>query len=69
MSLQNTRLMTDNEKAYMIHLQFSICEFEYSDSLSLREMLMETDSNLKNIKKLQIDTELDESVLKNEPEK
>ena len=69
MGLQNTRLMTDNEKAYMIHLQFSICEFEYSDSLSLREMLMETDNNLKNIKKLQFDTELDESVLRDASDK
>ena len=47
MSLQNMRLMAETDKPYLIHLQFSICEFAYSDGLSLKEMLAETDQNLR----------------------
>ncbi|MCR5102669.1 MAG: GGDEF domain-containing protein [Butyrivibrio sp.] len=48
---QNARLMNASAK-YLNHLQFSICEFDYDENLSLREMLKETDDNLKKMKKL-----------------
>lgn len=50
MTHQNALLMSDVSKPYLMHLQFSICEFQYSDTLLLRDMLMETDNNLKKIK-------------------
>ena len=53
MSEQNARLMTESGR-YLNHLQFSICEFSYEDNMSLREMLKETDNNLKKMKKIQI---------------
>jgi diguanylate cyclase (GGDEF)-like protein len=50
---QNARLMTESVK-YLNHLQYSICEFDYDENLSLREMLKETDENLKQMKKLDL---------------
>ena len=52
MSTQNARLLADSSR-YMNHLQYSICEFSHDDNLSLREMLKETDDNLKRIKQMQ----------------
>lgn len=49
MSEQNARLLNEANR-YINHLQYSICEFSYEDNLSLREMLKETDDNLKKIK-------------------
>ena len=49
MSEQNARLLNESGR-YINHLQYSICEFSYEDNLSLREMLKETDENLKRIK-------------------
>ena len=49
MSEQNARLLNEANR-YINHLQYSICEFSYEDNLSLREMLKETDENLKRIK-------------------
>ncbi len=49
MSEQNKKLFAAASR-YIIHLQYSICEFSYADNLSLREMLKETDDNLKMIK-------------------
>lgn len=49
MSEQNARLLNESGR-YINHLQYSICEFSYDDNLSLREMLKETDENLKRIK-------------------
>ena len=51
MARQNNRLLMDNTK-YINHLVYSICEFGYDESLSLREMLRETDDNLKNIRRV-----------------
>ncbi|MCR4901383.1 MAG: GGDEF domain-containing protein [Butyrivibrio sp.] len=53
MSEQNARLMTETGR-YLNHLQFSICEFSYEDNLSLRDMLKETDENLKKMKHIEI---------------
>ena len=53
MSEQNMRLMTEQEKPYLIHLQYSICEFCFDKSLSLKEMLAETDDHLKKMKKIE----------------
>ncbi|WP_035765534.1 GGDEF domain-containing protein [Butyrivibrio sp. NC2002] len=52
MARQNNKLLMDNTK-YLNHLIYSICEFDYEKSLSLREMLRETDDNLKNMKRLE----------------
>lgn len=49
MSEQNARLLSEANR-YINHLQYSICEFSYEDNLSLREMLKETDENLKRLK-------------------
>ena len=49
MSEQNTKLLTEANR-YINHLQYTICEFSYEDNLSLREMLKETDENLKRLK-------------------
>ena len=53
MARQNNRLLMDNTK-YLNHLIYSICEFDYEDSLSLREMLKETDDNLKNMRRMEM---------------
>ena len=53
MSEQNMKLMTEQEKPYLIHLQYSICEFCFDKSLSLKEMLAETDEHLKKMKKIE----------------
>ena len=53
MARQNNRLLMDNTK-YINHLIYSICEFDYADSLSLREMLKETDDNLKNMRRMEL---------------
>ena len=53
MSEQNARLMTESGR-YLNHLQFSICEFSYEDNMSLRDMLKETDNNLKKMKSIEI---------------
>ena len=47
------KLMTEQEKPYLIHLQYSICEFCFDKSLSLKEMLAETDEHLKKMKKIE----------------
>ncbi len=52
MARQNNKLLMDNTK-YLNHLIYSICEFGYEDSLSLREMLKETDDNLKNMRRME----------------
>jgi diguanylate cyclase (GGDEF)-like protein len=49
MSTQNARLLSEPSR-YINNLQYSICEFGYEENLSLREMLKETDENLKRIK-------------------
>ena len=49
MSEQNAKLLTEANR-YINHLQYSICEFSYEENLSLREMLKETDENLKRLK-------------------
>lgn len=49
MSEQNTRLMSGGDQPYSIHLQFAVCEFRYSEGLSLKEMLAETDDNLQKM--------------------
>ena len=49
MSSQNAALL-DRSKRYINYLQYSVCEFSYEDNLSLREMLKETDENLKRLK-------------------
>ena len=49
MSDQNTKLLSEANR-YINHLQYSICEFSYEENLSLREMLKETDENLKRLK-------------------
>lgn len=51
MSTQNANLLSESSR-YINHLQYSICEFSYEENLSLREMLKETDDNLKRIKQL-----------------
>ena len=51
MSTQNAILLSESNR-YINHLQYSICEFGYEENLSLREMLKETDENLKRIKQL-----------------
>ena len=50
---QNNKLFMENTK-YLNHLIYSICEFDYDESLSLREMLKETDDNLKNMKRMEM---------------
>jgi diguanylate cyclase (GGDEF)-like protein len=55
MMQQNGRLMAESGKPYMIHTIFSICSFDYSEGLSLREMLRETDENLKKMRRLELD--------------
>ncbi|MBR5970947.1 MAG: GGDEF domain-containing protein [Lachnospiraceae bacterium] len=52
MSQQNMRLMKDESKPYIIHLQFSICAFRYGENLSLKEMLAQTDENLQKIRQI-----------------
>ena len=52
MARQNNKLLMENTK-YLNHLIYSICEFDYEESLSLREMLKETDDNLKNMKRME----------------
>lgn len=52
MSQQNMRLMKDETKPYIIHLQFSICAFRYEENLSLKEMLAQTDDNLQKIRQM-----------------
>ena len=52
MARQNNKLLMDNTK-YLNHLIYSICEFDYEESLSLREMLKETDDNLKNMRRME----------------
>ena len=49
MQSQNAKLLNDPGR-YINHLQFSVCEFSHEENLSLREMLKETDENLKRIK-------------------
>ncbi len=49
MSAQNAKLLSDSTR-YINHLQYSICEFDYEEDLSLREMLKETDEALQRIK-------------------
>ena len=49
MSGQNARLLRESNR-YINHLQYSICEFSHEDNLSLREMLRETDENLRRLK-------------------
>ena len=49
MSTQNARLLKESNR-YINHLQYSICEFSHEDNLSLREMLKETDENLRRLK-------------------
>ncbi len=53
LSQQNAHLLANLDKPYIIHMQFSICEFQYSKELSLKEMLKETDDNLQKIKEMQ----------------
>ncbi len=53
MARQNNKLFMENTK-YLNHLIYSICEFDYDESLSLREMLKETDDNLKNMKRMEM---------------
>ena len=62
MTHQNALLMSEITKPYLMHLQFSICEFQYSNALSLRDMLMETDSNLKKIKKQEQNDLIDQNL-------
>lgn len=52
MGAQNMRLMSDQTKPYMIHLQFSICSFHFEDGLSLKQMLAETDDNLQKVRQM-----------------
>ena len=52
MARQNNRLLMENTK-YLNHLIYSICEFDFEESLSLREMLKETDDNLKNMRRME----------------
>ena len=52
MGAQNMRLMSDQTKPYMIHLQFSICSFRFEDGLSLKQMLAETDDNLQKVRQM-----------------
>lgn len=52
MARQNNKLLMENTK-YLNHLIYSICEFNYEESLSLREMLKETDDNLKNMRRME----------------
>ena len=52
MARQNNKLFMENTK-YLNHLIYSICEFDYEESLSLREMLKETDDNLKNMRRME----------------
>jgi diguanylate cyclase (GGDEF)-like protein len=52
MARQNNKLLMENTK-YLNHLIYSICEFDYEESLSLREMLKETDDNLKNMRRME----------------
>ncbi len=52
MARQNNKLLMENTK-YLNHLIYSICEFDYEKSLSLREMLKETDDNLKNMRRME----------------
>ncbi|MBE5828751.1 MAG: GGDEF domain-containing protein [Butyrivibrio sp.] len=49
MQSQNAKLLNEPGR-YINHLQYSICEFSHEENLSLREMLKETDENLKRIK-------------------
>lgn len=49
MSMQNSKLLAESGR-YINHLQYAICEFSYEDNLSLREMLKETDKNLRKLK-------------------
>ncbi len=49
MQSQNAKLLNESGR-YINHLQYSICEFGHEENLSLREMLKETDENLKRIK-------------------
>ena len=49
MQSQNAKLLEEPGR-YINHLQYSICEFSHEENLSLREMLKETDENLKRIK-------------------
>ncbi len=53
MARQNNKLFLENTK-YLNHLIYSICEFGYDESLSLREMLKETDDNLKNMRRMEM---------------
>ena len=46
MSDQNNRILAQTGR-YINRLQFSICEFAYDENMSLRDMLRETDENLK----------------------
>ena len=52
MARHNNKLLMENTK-YLNHLIYSICEFDFEDSLSLREMLKETDDNLKNMRRME----------------
>ncbi|WP_026526238.1 GGDEF domain-containing protein [Butyrivibrio sp. VCD2006] len=52
MARHNNKLLMENTK-YLNHLIYSICEFSYEESLSLREMLKETDDNLKNMRRME----------------
>lgn len=52
MARQNNKLLMENTK-YLNHLIYSICEFDFEESLSLREMLKETDENLKNMRRME----------------
>ncbi len=49
MQSQNAKLLNDPGR-YINHLQYAVCEFSHEENLSLREMLKETDENLKRIK-------------------
>ncbi len=53
MARQNSKLLLENTK-YLNHLIYSICEFRYDENLSLREMLKETDDNLKNMRRMEM---------------
>ena len=51
MSTQNALLLEESSR-YINHLQYSICEFNYDENLSLRDMLKETDESLQKIKSI-----------------
>ncbi len=48
MSEQNNKILAQTGR-YINRLQFSICEFAYEENMSLRDMLKETDENLRKL--------------------